>query len=209
MAAGVGLRLDRSEASRGDAFGHAQVEVGRAGGARLGEHARRRGPLAPRRPSPEPKIRSGPSRRSSVRPRGPDHRRSMRSRNSGGAPAGDAERAERAPVGHALAGGRRARRGASGSPRARTPVQHEPVAPDAATRRAAALDRGDRPRARAPRSRACAGSRPDVEARDRRVLRDGVAQRVLAHVQRGHVERGAARARCGSAAPRSSLPPVT
>ena len=35
----VGLWLDGSEAARGHAFGHPQVEVGGARGARIGEHA--------------------------------------------------------------------------------------------------------------------------------------------------------------------------
>ena len=187
---GVGLRLDRPEAARGDPVGHPQVEVGGARGARLGEHAGGRRPLA--RARRRRSRRRGPGRRAgrgSGRA-GPDHRRSTALAQLGRRGGGDASAPSVRAVGHAVAGGRGCARAATGRSAGAHARRGRARRPRPGTRRAAALRRRDR-RVLEHLDRELVR---EVGVGRRRPATDGYgatasSQRVLAHVQRAHVER--------------------
>ena len=157
-----------------------------------------------------PKTSSGPSRRSSVEALGRRaqlaRRAARSSRRRGG---GDGERGARVRSVADAAAGRAASRRRAGRSRPRCTPRRRP-SPATGDAAAAGLD--------APRPARCSTTsigRPcgkSVSAR--RPATDvkaahGVAQRVLAHVQRGHVRAAAARARRAPAAPSLEDTPVT
>ena len=98
---GVGSGVDRSQAARGDALGHAQVEVGRPRRRSPRRAPARRPPTSRARRSALPKNSSGPVRRSSDSPSSLQISRSARARSAAGAAAATLSGGERLAVLHA------------------------------------------------------------------------------------------------------------
>ena len=198
------LLRDRTEPAGGHAAGHAEVEIGRSGGARLGQHARRGRPL-------DGGVVAGPEdeRRAVAQV----ERQTLAAPTTAArcAPAAAAAPRRRRPARRACARRPRARSGSwsrrmvGRSSSASTPVSTIPP-PDTGRPVPVDLERGDRPVLehldREPVREVGVHAQPG----DRREAVDHVVEDFLAHVERGHVARRALERRRGCAPRRSSSP---